>query len=235
MDDSTPVSGLSRRGFLQGSAAAGLRAAFGGVRALAPFWGAAASRFGLAAIPLGGILTTVIAQDADAQQRSVPFRVANPHTGEQYSVDLFTGGDWNMRSVLVCHHLFRDWRENEVVSMDVKLYAALYVLQRYFNPGGESFVQINSGFRTEKTNELLRRLGYGAAPESFHLKAQATDFTIAGATPMQIAQVAQLFRLGGLGIYEPGRKIISKSRKIVRSGSGFVHMDSGPVGRIWFG
>lgn len=171
---------------------------------------------GLAAIPLGAMLSQCIVSDASAQGASVPFRVVNPHTDEKYTVDLFNGGEWNERSVMICHWIFRDWRDKQVVQMDRKLYAAAYVLQRYFDSDG--FVQINSGFRTERTNELLRKMGYRAAPESFHLKARAMDLVIPKANSTQVANVAQLFRLGGLGHYPT-----------------FTHLDTGPIGRIWFG
>lgn len=191
---------------MRGAALAALRAgAAGAVRAV-----------GLGSIPLGTMLSQFIVSDASAQGASVPFRIVNPHTDEKYSVDLFTGGQWNERSVMICHWIFRDWREKQVVEMDRKLYAAAYVLQRYFDSDGH--VQINSGFRTEKTNEMLRRMGYGAAPESFHLKARAMDLVIGKANSAQVANVAQLFRLGGIGQYPS-----------------FTHLDSGPVGRIWFG
>lgn len=171
---------------------------------------------GLGAIPLGAMLSQFIVSDASAQGTSVPFRVHNPNTDERYSVDLFNGGEWNERSVMICHWVFRDWRDKQVVEMDRKLYAAAYVLQRYFDADG--FVQVNSGFRTERTNELLRRMGYRAAPESFHLKARAMDLVIPKANSSQVANVAQLFRLGGLGHYP-----------------NFTHLDTGPVGRIWTG
>lgn len=178
--------------------------------------GGAARAIGAGSIPLGAMLSQFIVSDASAQGASVPFRVVNPHTDEKYSVDLFTGGQWNERSVMICHWIFRDWREKQVVEMDRKLYAAAYVLQRYFDSDGH--VQINSGFRTERTNAMLRRMGYRAAPESFHLKARAMDLVIGKANSAQVANVAQLFRLGGIGQYPS-----------------FTHLDSGPVGRIWFG
>jgi uncharacterized protein YcbK (DUF882 family) len=87
-------------------------------------------------------------------------------------------------------------------------------------PPGVRQVQINSGFHTEKTNEILRRMGYDAAPESFHLKGRASDIHIGDTSVSDMANVAQRFRLGGLGQY-PGKA--------------FLHIDSGPVGRIWFG
>lgn len=208
----------SRRDFLMGITAVTARAALApAMSALQAAGLRSALAVGLRSSPyLAGMLATFIAQDASAAGVSVPFRVYNPHTNEKIQVDLFSGGDWNPKSVIACHWLFRDWRETQVVQMDQRLYAALYVLQRYFNPDG--FVQINSGFRTEKTNQMLRRMGYRAAPESFHLKGRASDIVIANTSVSDMAKVAQRFRLGGLGQY-----------------AGFLHIDSGPVGRIWFG
>src|SRR3546814_1350697 len=60
--------------------------------------------------------------------------------------------------------------------MDPRLYAALYVLQRAAGPTAE--ITILSGFRTRKTNDMLRRRGIGAAADSYHMKACAVDFRI---------------------------------------------------------
>jgi uncharacterized protein YcbK (DUF882 family) len=210
----------SRREFLKGGAAAAATSLAPVSATLQAMGLRSALAAGLRSSPyLAGALATFIAQDASAEGVSVPFRIYNANTSEKLEVDLFVGGDWNQKNVMACHWLFRDWRESQAVYMDPKLYAALYVLQRYFAPDG--FVQLNSGYRTEKTNDMLRRKGYGAAPESFHLKGRASDIAI-GQTPVEdLANVAQRFRLGGLGLY--------------RNHHHFLHIDSGPVGRIWYG
>jgi uncharacterized protein YcbK (DUF882 family) len=205
---------ISRRSVLSGASALMARAAL-------PAWSfRAAAAIGLrAGTPLAIALSQFIAKDANADAVSVPFRIYNPHTEEKSAMDLFIGGEWNPRSLQECNWLCRDWREKQAVVMDRRLYAALYVLQRSFN--SDAYVSLTSGYRTEKTNEMLRRLGYRAAPESFHLKGRATDLSIPGASVPKIAEVAQLLALGGVGQYS-------------KEHGDFVHIDSGPVGRIWY-
>src|SRR3546814_21193070 len=79
--------------------------------------------------------------------------------------------------------------------MDPRLYAALYVLQRAAGPTAE--ITILSGFRTRKTNDMLRRSGIGAAADSYHMKARAVDFRIGTISPNLLAQAARELRSEG--------------------------------------
>lgn len=157
----------------------------------------------------GGVITTLATPALAAAQHSEPLRLTNPHTGEAYDVELFIDGAWNANALIVCDYMLRDWRQKESVQCDRKLYAALYVIQTYFGP--KQRVQINSGFRTQKTNELLREQGYSPAVNSQHLYAKAVDFTIAGARLRDVAKAVRALGLGGTGLYLD---------------DGFVHMDT---------
>jgi uncharacterized protein YcbK (DUF882 family) len=124
---------------------------------------------------------------------------------------------------VVCDWMMRDWRENQVVHCDRKLYAALYVLQRYFKPRDP--LQINSGFRSIKTNSMLRSRSLGEsggkagwmtpAINSMHTKARAVDFVIPGQDLNFVEKAVWEMGIGGLGKYPS-----------------FVHMDTG-TRRTW--
>lgn len=140
---------------------------------------------------------------------SIPLRLKNPHTNESYDIQLFQGGQWNPAALVVCDWIMRDWRENAVVHCDRKLYAALYVLQRYFNPR-EPLI-INSGYRTEKTNAMLRKQSLAEtggratwmtpAINSLHTRARAVDFVVPGASLDKVGEAIWALNLGGLGRY----------------------------------
>ena len=147
---------------------------------------------------------------------SVPLRLLNPHTREAYDLDLFIGDQWNMDAVRVCDWLMRDWRQSLAVQCDRKLYAALYVMQRYFAPDGR--INLHSGYRTEQTNEYLREVGYGPAVHSQHLKAKAVDFSIPGVSMKNVARAVYSLSIGGTGLYED---------------QNFVHMDSRGTQVTW--
>lgn len=160
-------------------------------------------------IGLGALALSPDAFATIVRTGSVPLRLYNAHTRERCDVHLFLGrGTWNPRALAICDWLVRDHRESVARRMDPRLYAALYLLQRAAGPG--AMVTVLSGFRTRKTNEMLRRLR-GAAPNSYHMRAQAIDFRIEGISPRQIARSVHALGLGGTGLYPT-----------------FVHIDSGP-------
>lgn len=169
-----------------------------------------------AATVFGGVLSVLATPAIAAAASSEPLRLTNPHTGEAYDVELFVEGAWNANALIVCDYMLRDWRQKESVQCDRKLYAALYVIQTFFGP--KQRVQINSGFRTEKTNQLLREQGYNPAVNSQHLYAKAVDFTIAGASLRDVAKAVRALKLGGTGLY---------------LSDGFVHMDTRGKAAQW--
>lgn len=180
---------------------------------------AATLGMGAMACPLSSLMLPESAMAAPM----VPLRLFNPHTKETYAVELFLGSKWNKSALLVCDWMMRDWRQKEVVNCDRKLYAALYVVQRKFNV--TSPISINSGFRSQKTNEMLRanslkRSNGKATTEtpavnSLHLKARAVDFTIPGIPVGEVSRFVKSLNIGGLGVYPS-----------------FTHMDTGNV-RQW--
>jgi uncharacterized protein YcbK (DUF882 family) len=156
-----------------------------------------------------------------AVPQQTPLRLFNPHTKEKYDIQLFQGSQWNRMGILSCDWMMRDWRENQTVQCDRKLYAALYVIQRKY--GVVSPISVNSGFRSEKTNAMLRGKSIdkngGASWEtpavnSQHCKARAVDFRVPGVEPRTVAAFVESLQLGGTGNYPT-----------------FTHMDTGSVRR----
>ncbi|MBC6406897.1 MAG: YcbK family protein [Rhodobacteraceae bacterium] len=76
-----------------------------------------------------------------------------------------------------------------------------------------------SGYRTAKTNAMLRRYSRNVARNSLHIKGQAADLRLASRSVKQLAQAARFCRAGGVGTYYR---------------SNFVHMDCGDI-RAWGG
>jgi uncharacterized protein YcbK (DUF882 family) len=140
-----------------------------------------------------------LAEAAASGAPNEPLRLTNVNTKESYDVDLFVDGQWNPQALQVCDWLMRDWRFSKVVQCDRRIYAGLYVMQRYFGQGRR--VHIHSGFRTPETNVILKEAGYNPGVNSQHLKATAVDFAIEGANVKQIAQVASVPKTGGVGCY----------------------------------
>ena len=74
-----------------------------------------------------------------------------------------------------------------------------------------------SGYRSPKTNNMLRSRSKGVAKNSLHMKGQAADLRLSSRSVSQVSRAATACKGGGVGRY---------------SGSNFVHMDCGPV-RVW--
>ena len=74
-----------------------------------------------------------------------------------------------------------------------------------------------SGYRTPKTNAMLRNRSRAVARNSYHMQAMAVDLRLKTRIPRQIAAAGKALGSGGVGTY---------SRR------NFVHLDSGPT-RDW--
>jgi uncharacterized protein YcbK (DUF882 family) len=164
----------------------------------------------------------LLCRGAEAAE-AVPLRLMNPHTSESYNVHLFVGSEWNAPGLVACDWMMRDWRQKSVVHCDRRIYAALYVLQRFFQSNEP--VQINSGFRSKMTNDMLRSRSLSEtggratwmtpAINSMHTHAQAVDFVLPGVGLSKTADAVWSLKLGGLGRYPT-----------------FTHMDTG-LRRTW--
>lgn len=132
-----------------------------------------------------------------------------PHTGEELVAVFWRSGRYDRVGYTRICHLLRDWRQDLTRPMDPKLLHLLWIVQRAAN--FDRPVRINSGLRTQRTNATLE----GAAPNSYHLTAQACDINIDGIDPSKIADYVWSMQFGGVGYYPT-----------------FVHIDSGPL-RFW--
>lgn len=80
-------------------------------------------------------------------------------------------------------------------------------------------IEVISGYRSEKFNEILRKKGHEVAENSHHIRGQALDFRIPGVGTAQLARAVAEMHEGGIGTYRH---------------SGFVHADIGRD-RRWTG
>ena len=109
----------------------------------------------------------------------------------------------------------RDWRTDDVINMDLRtidIMAASHNLLDVNEP-----YMLLSGYRSPKTNAMLRSKSSGVAKNSRHLRGEAADLRLSSRSVNQMAKAAMACHGGGVGRY---------------SGSNFVHMDCGPV-RSW--
>lgn len=161
------------------------------------------------------------ARPADGRQDAgaLTLSLRNANTGERLALRFADrGGRLAPDRPAALDHFLRDWRQDIVKPIDPEIAAGLATLvAEAARQGWRGEVQIASGYRTRKTNDLLRRQGAGAASNSFHIRAMAIDLALPGIPPEQLGALARATLPGGVGTYP-----------------GFVHIDSGPA-RSWTG
>ena len=109
----------------------------------------------------------------------------------------------------------RDTRTDDTSPIDPHLLDLIYLISIKLK--SKDPVQVISGYRSQKTNDLLLKRDKSVAKNSYHLKRQAADIRIPGIKSSALRRAAYELKKGGVGYYPRHR---------------FVHIDVGPV-RYW--
>lgn len=136
-------------------------------------------------------------------------------TGEHLDMIYWIEGEYIKDAVKEIHYFMRDWRTDQVKAIDTRtidIMTAAHNLMDVTEP-----YLLLSGYRSAKTNAMLRSRSRGVAKNSLHVQGQAADLRLGSRSVRQMARAAQACHGGGVGQY---------------SRSNFVHMDCGPV-RTW--
>ncbi|KPD11170.1 DUF882 domain-containing protein [Phaeobacter sp. 11ANDIMAR09] len=144
-------------------------------------------------------------------------RMFSGRTGERIDMIYWIDGDYIKDAVKEVNYFMRDWRTDQVKSMDLRtidIMAASHNLLDVTEP-----YMMLSGYRSPQTNAMLRSRSRGVAKNSLHMRGQAADLRLSSRSVSQMANAAKACRAGGVGKYR---------------GSNFVHMDCGVV-RSWNG
>ncbi|QDI75781.1 MULTISPECIES: YcbK family protein [Leisingera] len=144
-------------------------------------------------------------------------RMYSGRTGERVDMVYWIDGQYIKDAVKEINHFMRDWRTDDVKEIDLRtidIMAASHNLLDVNEP-----YMLLSGYRSPKTNAMLRSRSRGVAKNSLHMRGQAADLRLASRSVSQMAKAAEACRAGGVGKYQR---------------SNFVHMDCGVV-RTWRG
>ena len=141
----------------------------------------------------------------------------NLHTGENVSLPYWVQGEYVPDSLAEINHVLRDYRNNQVAAIDVRL---LDLLDRVKAQLGTSQpFQVISGYRSPATNNMLSERSSGVAKHSLHMEGKAIDIRIPGIQLANLRKTGLALQGGGVGYYPT---------------SDFVHLDVGRV-RTWAG
>ena len=136
-------------------------------------------------------------------------------TGESINTVYWIEGEYIKEALNEINYFMRDWREDLTVKIDrrnVDILAATHRLLETSEP-----YLLLSGYRSPRTNAMLRRRSRRVAKNSLHMKGMAADLRLRTRSVSQLARAGEACRAGGVGKY---------------SRSNFVHLDSGAV-RTW--
>ncbi len=137
------------------------------------------------------------------------------HTGETLDL-IYAGADgYRAQSLVKVNELLRDFRTSDVHAIDPKLLDLLHALARSVR-STEPF-HVISGYRSPRTNSVLRAHSSGVAKYSLHMEGKAIDIRLPGVALARVRDQALGLARGGVGYYPS---------------SDFVHVDTGRV-RVW--
>ncbi len=143
--------------------------------------------------------------------------IRNIHTGEVLSVAYKRNGRFIPEAMKKINWVMRDWRRNEATRMDPRLIDLLWRL--HSDLGSKRPINLISGYRSAKTNTMLRRTRGGQARASRHILGKAADVQFPDIPVRQLRYAALIRERGGVGYYPT-------------STTPFVHVDTGRV-RAW--
>ena len=167
------------------------------------------------AVAVSACASVAAAYGAPPDRRSLSF--AHTHTGETLSTVYFQDGSYLAPSLEHVNHFLRDFRTNEVHSIDPGVLDILFDMQAEAHHAGP--FEVISGYRSAQTNAALRSQSSAVAEHSLHMEGRAIDVRLTEVNCADLADKALGMKRGGVGYYRQ---------------SDFVHLDTGRV-RTWRG
>ena len=137
------------------------------------------------------------------------------HTNQELQIAYAWGDMYNPIALAKVTRFLLDFRTGETCPIDPRLLDILWAIQQETGRGGT--YEVLSGFRSSRTNNMLRGGTNGVAEHSLHMEGKAIDIRLDGISTRQIRECAVEMKCGGVGYYAK---------------SNFVHLDTGRY-RTW--
>jgi uncharacterized protein YcbK (DUF882 family) len=137
------------------------------------------------------------------------------HTGEKLTVTYREQGEVVPDALAEINHYLRVFRTEQIHVIDIALLDKLQALYTAFDRRGN--FEVISGYRSPRTNEVLRYATTGVAERSLHIEGRAIDVRLTSAKTTALRDAALAMKSGGVGYYAE---------------SNFVHLDTGNA-RSW--
>jgi uncharacterized protein YcbK (DUF882 family) len=152
---------------------------------------------------------------ANGETRTI--NLSDSHTNEAGAFTYMVNGVYDSAVLEKLNWFMRDWRHDEKITMDPKLFDIVWEVYR--ESGSSQPVDVLSGYRSPETNAMLRRRSRQVAEHSQHMLGKAMDAHFLDVPTAKIRDIAMRLEAGGVGFYPTGN-------------TPWVHLDAGSV-RYW--
>jgi uncharacterized protein YcbK (DUF882 family) len=169
------------------------------------------------AISAAAIVAFAMTFAGTVQAETRTLKLYNTHTKERVSITFKKNGRYIPSGLREANRFLRDWRRNEITKIDPELLDLVWEV--YQKVRARDYIHVVSSYRSPATNNMLRKRSKGVARNSQHTLGKAMDFYIPGVNIRKLRETGLRKQVGGVGYYP-------------RSGSPFVHLDTGSV-RHW--
>ena len=150
-----------------------------------------------------------------AEERRI--ELYNIHTKKTIDIVFKRDGKFVPDALQELNEFLKDWRRGVATKMDPALFDLIWEMHREL--GSKKPIHVISGYRSPKTNAMLRKTRGGQAERSRHMTGQAMDIHFPDVSAKQLRNSALIRERGGVGYYPT-------------SAIPFVHVDTGNV-RHW--
>ena len=158
------------------------------------------------------LLLTAFQSVARAETRTL--KMYFTHTKESTTFTFKKNGKYLQKGLKKANRFLRDWRRKEPTKMDPALLDLVWEV--YQRSGSRKPIHVISGYRSPRTNTMLRRRGRNVAKNSQHTRGKALDFFLTDVSVAKLRALGLQAHRGGVGYYR----------------GSFVHLDTGRV-RHW--
>lgn len=169
----------------------------------------------LVLIAIAAFAASLSATKSSASERRL--QIYSVNTKERIDVIYKRNGEYIPEALDKVDWIMRDWRRDEKTKISRELIDLLWEVHRQV--GSREPIQLISGYRSVKTNNMLRRTKGGQARKSQHSLGNAADVRFPDVPVKRLRNAGLIRQYGGVGYYPT-------------SSIPFVHLDVGRV-RHW--
>ncbi|MGI4850584.1 MAG: YcbK family protein [Janthinobacterium lividum] len=171
---------------------------------------------GSGAVGLASLFSSCQSFAASLSTRERSLVLFNGPTGEWFKEPYWIEGQYLPDALKRINHILRDKINGKVSKIDQRLLDLMHAMQHKI--GAKKPMEIICGYRSQETNQHLRKISTGVAKNSLHMTGRAVDIRMEGFPLSKFRDLAKSLKAGGVGYYPQ---------------SNFIHVDVRPQPYYW--